>query len=85
MKKRREQGNRGLAEVNSIKNNIDNNNSGLVKADSLSSYFKIKNLISIQIPPIKMGSQPDLLWFEGISLCAGWMLDAEKAHVRIRT
>lgn len=35
MKKRREQGNGGLAEVNSIKNNIDNNNSGLVRADSL--------------------------------------------------
>lgn len=45
----------------------------------------MKNLISIQIPPIKMGSQPDLLWFEGISLSAGWMLDAEKAHVRIQT
>lgn len=42
----------------------------------------MKNLISTQIPPIKVGSKPDLLWFEGISL---WRLDAEKAHVLIRT
>lgn len=45
----------------------------------------MKNLISTQIPPIKVGSKPDLLWFEGISLCLGWRLDAEKAHVLIRT